>query len=102
MHLAALFCFVFQIEETEQGDEKKFFISRRGSAITPTTGWDYWNVGVSPHFDKLRGPHGRFALRPHFFDALRVQSSAGHSVRAIFVAAIHQASRVWKAPRNVG
>jgi hypothetical protein len=25
MHLAALFCFVFQIEETEQGDEEKFF-----------------------------------------------------------------------------
>jgi hypothetical protein len=38
MHLAALFCFVFQIEETEQGDEKKFFISRRGCAITPKTG----------------------------------------------------------------
>jgi hypothetical protein len=38
MHLAALFCFVFQIEETEQGDEKNFFISRRGSAITPKTG----------------------------------------------------------------
>jgi hypothetical protein len=38
MHLAALFCFGFQIEETEQETKKKFFISRRGSAITPKTG----------------------------------------------------------------
>jgi hypothetical protein len=37
MRLAAAFCFVFWIKETEQGNKKKLF-SRRSSAMTPKTG----------------------------------------------------------------